>query len=261
MATFVIGDVHGRSWLLDQLIRDVPWDLKKDKIIFLGDLIDRGDDTPGVIQRVMRIAEDNPDVIVVRGNHEQMMLDFFDFEDTQWLIPENGGMTTMLAYGIKEGDPSEEYAIDIPKGHIEFIRGFPYYHEDDQAIYVHAGLDPEKHPSESDPDLLLWSRSIEFFRCYDGKLCFFGHTPTAYLPHNWNRRRYDIYIHGTCVGLDTSGDEESPLSCIRVESFTLYQAYPNGITEVDRLGPLKPVSKTVSGPEAGKSVAMDGAEI
>jgi serine/threonine protein phosphatase 1 len=120
----------------------------------------------------------------------------------------------------------------------------PFYHEDEQAIYVHAGLVPGEPPSETDPDVLMWTRDLDFFKGYDGKLCFFGHTPTAYLPREGRTRRWGIYVHRGCVGIDTSGEEDSPLSCIQVETFTLYQSYPTGVTEVERLRGRKPTSST-----------------
>src|SRR5580693_10109756 len=93
-STFVIGDIHGRLNLLDQLIRDVPWDVSHDKIVFLGDLIDRGSMAPGVVDRIIELARANPNVVVLRGNHEQMLLDCVYAGDVQWLIPENGGVET-----------------------------------------------------------------------------------------------------------------------------------------------------------------------
>ncbi|HWP43709.1 MAG TPA: metallophosphoesterase family protein, partial [Blastocatellia bacterium] len=214
MSTYVIGDIHGRLNLLDQLIRDVPWEVKRDKIVFLGDLIDRGSESPGVIDRVMSLAEENPDIVVLRGNHEQMLLDCLDYRDIQWLIPENGGLATLASYGIDLDQLEDISDIKIPAEHLDFLRSLPFYHEDEQAIYVHAGLIPEEHPSETDPDVLMWTRDIDFFKGYDGKLCFFGHTPTQYLPRERRQRRFAIYIHGSCVGIDTSGEEDSPLSCI-----------------------------------------------
>ena len=240
MATYVIGDIHGRTKLLDQLIHDVPWDVTRDKIVFLGDLIDRGSDAPGVIEKVMELASNNANVVVLRGNHEQMMLDCLDYGDLQWLIPENGGLATLSAYGFDLALLKDVSEIQIPEAHVEFLRNLPYFHEDDQAIYVHAGLVPGEHPSDTDPDVLLWTRDFDFFRAYDGKLCFFGHTPTQYLPKDGRNRRFGIYIQGGCVGIDTSGDAESPLSCIQVENFTLYQAHPSGSTEVERLKYRKP---------------------
>ncbi|HXG67565.1 MAG TPA: metallophosphoesterase family protein [Blastocatellia bacterium] len=240
MATYVIGDIHGRPNLLDQLIENVPWDVKKDKIVFLGDLIDRGPDAPGVVERVMAMAAANPNVVVLRGNHEQMLLDCLDYGDIQWLIPENGGLATLKGYGIDLTQVEDVTDIRIPEEHVEFMRSLPFYHEDDEAIYVHAGLIPGEHPSETDPDVLIWMRDMDFYKGYEGKLCFFGHTPTHYLPKEGRSRRFGIYIHGSAVGLDTSGDPESPLSCIQVETFTLYQAYPTGQTEVERLRAKKP---------------------
>ena len=240
MPTYVVGDIHGRSGLLDQLERDVPWDMKSDKIVFLGDLIDRGDDAPGVVDRVMRYARENPSVVVSRGNHEQMFLNCLDHGDAQWLIPENGGPATLEAYGAKPVGEDGEIEFTIPEEHVGFMRSLPFFHEDEEAIYVHAGLIPGMHPSETDPETLMWTRDAHFFRYYTGKLCLFGHTPTVYLPRDGCNRHFGIYIHGGCVGLDTSGEADSPLSCLRVDTFTLYQAYPRGVTEVKRLPHLKP---------------------
>jgi serine/threonine protein phosphatase 1 len=226
--------------LLDQLIRDVPWNPQEEKIVFLGDLIDRGPESPGVIERLISLREKNPNVVVLRGNHEQMLLDCHDYGDFQWLIPENGGLATLAAYGIELSTLKDVSDIRIPNRHIEFLRSLDPYHEDQDAIYVHAGLIPNQHPSTTDPEVMMWTRDFDFYRGYTGKLCFFGHTPTRFLPREGRRGRHGIYINRSCVGIDTSGDEDSPLSCIRVDSFTLYQAYPSGVTTVERLGRLKP---------------------
>jgi serine/threonine protein phosphatase 1 len=240
MATYVIGDIHGRLELLDRLIANVPWNVAHDKIVFLGDLIDRGPNAPGVVNRVIELTQSNPNIVVLRGNHEQMMLDCLDYGDLQWLIPENGGLASLSAYGFELEQLRDVSDIKIPEEHVQFLRTLPFYHEDQQAIYVHAGLVPGEHPSETDPDVLVWTRDIDFFRGYKGKVCFFGHTPTAILPREGRKRRWGIYIHGSCVGMDTSGDEDSPLSCIQVETFTLYQSYPSGEVQVERLRDSKP---------------------
>jgi serine/threonine protein phosphatase 1 len=224
------------------LIRDVPWDVSRDKIVFLGDLIDRGADAPGVVEKVMELSNNNSNVVALRGNHEQMMLDCLDYGDLQWLIPENGGLATLSGYGFDLELLKDVSDIHIPEEHVEFLRSLPYFHEDEQAIYVHAGLVPGESPADIDPDILLWTRDFDFYRNYEGKLCFFGHTPTQYLPKDGRNRRFGIYIHGGCVGIDTSGDPESPLSCIQVENFTLYQAHPSGQTEVERLKARKPAA-------------------
>jgi serine/threonine protein phosphatase 1 len=245
-STYVIGDIHGRSWLLDQLIADLPWDVRSDKIVFLGDLIDRGEDAPGVVERIIELKRNNPNIVVLRGNHEQMLLDTLEYGDLQWLIPENGGQATLEAYGNDLLELSNVEDIKIPPEHLLFLHSLGHYHEDEQAIYVHAGLTPGRSPAETAPEILLWSRNPSFFEHYDGKLCFFGHTPTRFLPRSGRNRKFGIYIKGSCVGLDTSGEESSPLSCLRVETFTLYQAYRDGPTEVRRLRELKPAATGMS---------------
>ena len=75
MSTYVIGDVHGRYSQLTQLLREVPCDLKKDKLVFLGDLIDRGSQINEVVSEVLRLKNAHSTVVTLRGNHEQMLLD------------------------------------------------------------------------------------------------------------------------------------------------------------------------------------------
>jgi serine/threonine protein phosphatase 1 len=236
----VIGDVHGRLALLDQLVRDIPWDIERDKIVFVGDLIDRGHQARGVIERLLELRARNDNLVVLRGNHEQMMLDCLDYGDFQWLIPENGGLATLESYGLHLSQLRDVSDIKIPDEHIRFVRGLSPYHEDDEAIYVHAGLVVGQHPSETPAEVLLWTRDAHFYKYYTGKLCFFGHTPTQFLPKEGRNGRQGVYIHGSCVGIDTSGDETSPLSCIRTDTFTVYQAYPSGVTHVERLAHHRP---------------------
>ncbi|HEU4390425.1 MAG TPA: metallophosphoesterase family protein [Blastocatellia bacterium] len=234
MATYVIGDVHGRLALLDQLVRDVPWDVERDKIVFVGDLIDRGPDSRGVIDRLLELKARNSEMVVLRGNHEQMMLDCLDYGDFQWLIPENGGLATLESYGLHLSELRDVSDIKIPQEHINFVRGLSPVHEDESAIYVHAGLVIGRELSDTPTETLMWTRDAHFYKYYTGKLCFFGHTPTQFLPKEGRNGRYGIYIHGSCVGIDTSGDEGSPLSCVRTDTFTVYQAFPSGITQAER---------------------------
>jgi len=232
MSTYVIGDVHGRYQQLRQLERDVPWDLATDKIVFLGDLIDRGDEIRQVVSEVMRLRLVNPNIVVLRGNHEQMLLDCIDYGDLSWLIPENGGQETIEQYGCPLHTLNEIEDIKIPVDHVEFFRELPLFHEDDLAIYVHAGLEDGLHPSATDEDTLLWSRDFSFYMNYTGKLCFFGHTPTKYLPREGRTVDFDIFMASNSVGMDTGSEPGHPLSCLRVEDFTLYQAFPEGGTVI-----------------------------
>jgi serine/threonine protein phosphatase 1 len=230
MSTYVIGDVHGRFRQLKQLERDVPWDLKTDKVVFLGDLIDRGDGIRKVVDEVIRLRANNENVVTLRGNHEQMLLDCLEFGDLSWLIPENGGQETIAQYGSPLHTLRDIDDIRIPEKHLAFFRSMPLWHEDEQAIYVHAGLVPGYAPEDAHEDVLLWSRDFSFYMHYSGKLCFFGHTPTRYLPAEGRRHDYDIFMASDCVGMDTGCEVDCPLSCLRVDDFTLYQAFPDGQT-------------------------------
>lgn len=232
MSTYVIGDVHGRYRQLKQLERDVPWDIENDKIVFLGDLIDRGAQIREVVEEVLRLRSRNPNVVTIRGNHEQMLLDCLDFGDLSWLIPENGGQETIAQYGCPLHTLHELEDIRMPDEHIAFFRSMPLFHEDDDAIFVHAGLVPGFRPEELDEDILLWSRDFSFYMHYEGKLCFFGHTPTRYLPREGRRSEYDVFMLADCVGMDTGSEPDCPLSCLRVDDFTLYQAFPDGETVI-----------------------------
>ncbi|MBC7911753.1 MAG: hypothetical protein H7Y30_14705, partial [Pyrinomonadaceae bacterium] len=111
---------------------------------------------------------------------------------------------------------------------------------DDYALYVHAGLDRGKHPRETDTHALLWTRDIEFYKHYNGKPCVFGHTPTPFLPLRGRLGRHGIYIFHSAIGIDTGYDIHSPLSCLELPSFTLYQAFADGHTATHHITTLIP---------------------
>ena len=95
MKTFVIGDIHGRRAQLNLLLEMLPREPNTDTLVFLGDLIDRGMDAPGVVSDVIALEREAPaHVRCLRGNHEQMLLDFLDEGATIWLKPIIGGERT-----------------------------------------------------------------------------------------------------------------------------------------------------------------------
>jgi serine/threonine protein phosphatase 1 len=118
----------------------------------------------------------------------------------------------------------------------------PFYFEDNFALYVHAGLDQGKHPRDTDPHALLWMRDMEFYKHYTGKPCLFGHTPTPFLPLRGRLGRHGIYICHSAIGIDTGYDVYSPLSCLELPDFTLYQAFADGQTETHQITTLIPDS-------------------
>jgi serine/threonine protein phosphatase 1 len=238
MKTFVVGDIHGRRSQLAALLEAMPRDAASDTLVFLGDLIDRGPDAPGVVAYVMALQHENPErVIVLRGNHEQMMLDFINEDSRLWLSPVTGGEQTFQQYTSSslrlETEEDFENARkrieeNVPAEHLEFFKQMPIYHEDDYALYVHAGLEQGKHPRETDTHLLLWTRDADFYKKYRGKPCVFGHTPTAFLPLLGRLGRHGIYISHSAIGIDTGYNYNSPLTCLSLPDFTLYQAFADG---------------------------------
>jgi serine/threonine protein phosphatase 1 len=241
MKTFVVGDVHGRCAQLLNLLDLLPRNPDSDTLIFLGDLIDRGADAPGCVAHILKLFHDNPErVICLRGNHEQMLMDFLDGTNNIWLTPVTGGERTFEQYtGLHVRVDSQQDLEDLrhaledslPPEHLAFIQSTRYYHEDEYAIYVHAGLDEGKHPSESSPMSLLWMRDMDFYKNYRGKPCVFGHTPTPLLPLRGRLGRHGIYISHSAVGLDTGYNQASPLSCLSLPDFSLYQTFADGREE------------------------------
>ncbi|HKR00056.1 MAG TPA: metallophosphoesterase family protein [Pyrinomonadaceae bacterium] len=238
MKTFVVGDVHGRRAQLSALLDALPRTATCDTLVFLGDLIDRGPDAPGVVADVLKLRRENPEhVVTLRGNHEQMMLDFIDEDSRLWLSPVTGGEQTFQQYTetplrveSEEDFEGVRRTIEerVPASHLEFFRQMPLYHEDDYALYVHAGLDHGKHPRETDAHQLLWTRDVEFYKKYRGKPCVFGHTPTAFLPLLGRLGRHGIYISHSAIGIDTGYNYNSPLTCLSLPDFMLYQAFADG---------------------------------
>ena len=241
MKTFVVGDIHGRCAQLLTLLDMLPRDPETDTLVFLGDLIDRGADAPGCVSHIAKMCSQNPErVICLRGNHEQMLMDFLGGHTNIWFSPVVGGERTFEQYTGQSLRVDSERDLEemrllfersFPEEHLAFMQQLPFFHEDELAIYVHAGLDEGKHPSESSPASLLWMRNENFYRNYRGKPCVFGHTPTPLLPLRGRLGRHGIYISHSAVGLDTGYNHQSPLSCLSLPDFNLYQTFADGREE------------------------------
>lgn len=174
---FVIGDIHGCKKELDTLISRLP--LKKDDtIIFLGDYIDRGRDSKGVIESIIELSK-SYNLVTLKGNHEQMFLDFFDNKNT----PEagaflyNGGTATLASYSDNVGK------YDFPKSHIDFLKNLKIFHETSDYFFVHAGI-PDislkqlKENMEPHFEEMLWLRETFLKSSFDwNKTIIHGHTP------------------------------------------------------------------------------------
>jgi serine/threonine protein phosphatase 1 len=129
----VVGDVHGCLSPLKKLINEI--DLEPgDQLVFLGDMIDRGEETKMVIDYLMNL-KGVYSCHFVMGNHEVMLLEYLESLDpTRWFA--NGGLATLKSYNSQNG-------LDLPDEHLEFIRNCPYFIETEHYFFTHGGLDPE----------------------------------------------------------------------------------------------------------------------
>jgi serine/threonine protein phosphatase 1 len=161
-----------------------------------------------------------------------MLLDFIEGTSNLWVTPVTGGTRTYEQYtGLTLSIDSEQDLHDarqaieasVPREHLDFFQGLPYYFEDEYAIYVHAGLDHGKHPRDSSPQGLIWTRDMDFYKNYRGKPCIFGHTPTPFLPFLGRLGRHGIYISHSAIGIDTGYNHLSPLTGLSLPDFTLYR--------------------------------------
>lgn len=193
MRTIVIGDIHGcyneLKSLLTRLEKDNKYNQRTDKLVFLGDYIDRGEDSRKVIGFIKRLQKNNKNVIALMGNHEDMLLNYLEDMDNSWSY--NGYEATMESYR----GHTKHFANDV-----EWMSKLPLYHEDEFFIYVHAGIDVNKSMNEQQKNTLLWVREdfIYNHKQYN-KRVIFGHTPTATL----NGQNMPIQTFGDNIGIDT----------------------------------------------------------
>jgi serine/threonine protein phosphatase 1 len=174
---YIIGDIHGHFNrlvnLFDRLAERIGAD---DTLLFLGDYIDRGPRSFEVIDFLVHLSRGTTfRTVFLKGNHEAMFGEYLRGEDADGAFAYNGGDATIRSYHAHRG------ALDLPRHHREFFDGLRLYHEGDDFIAVHAGLNPKvgSLDAQSEHDL-LWIRE-KFFRADRRweKTVIFGHTPVT----------------------------------------------------------------------------------
>lgn len=214
-----IGDIHGCLNPLRELIALLPPD---EELVFLGDYVDRGPQSAQVIAYVETLRDERPCRLLM-GNHEALMAAAIKLREEVPIWLYNGGDTTLASYGqeARQWPRLPEGERELP-GFAEFFSSLALYHEDDTAIYVHAGLDVAvPRLEDQDPNVLLWVRD-RFFRNagrWQGKPIYFGHTPTLTmgLPPG------GIFQHERLYGIDTGCVYGGVLTAIDTVTRRLYQ--------------------------------------
>jgi len=193
-----VGDIHGCLEHLERLIARVQ-PTEADRVVFLGDYIDRGPDGKGVIDYLLDFGRRFPDSVFLKGNHEAMFLDFLAGRD-QVLYLYNGGGTTLESY-------REEAGIRIPKAHLDFLEALPAWYETERFVFVHAGLRPGIPLEKQQEQDLLWIREEFIVSDFDwGKTVVFGHTPLR-----------EPLLRNNKIGIDTGAVYGYVLTCCDVE--------------------------------------------
>ncbi|MFT3728092.1 MAG: metallophosphoesterase [Terricaulis sp.] len=210
MIYYAIGDVHGEKAKLDDLLAQIAGDAggRAHKIVFLGDLIDRGDDSRGVVATAMRLTGEGR-AIAVKGNHEELMLHAYERDDSLGLYhwANNGGDETIASYERDNGK-QDHWREAIDKTHISWLKTLPVIHRDEarDILFVHAGIDPRRYPNDPE-EVRLWTRSPIFYRSDSWPdrpelrdlLVVHGHTPTRDSEPEQQRRRINVDT-GACFG-------------------------------------------------------------
>jgi len=167
----VVGDIHGRLDRLDRVLARLP---EERTLVFLGDYIDRGPDSRGVVERLIRL-EQRRQCILLCGNHEGMLLDAlsgaYEGAAGDWLS--NGGDATQRSYGASN---LRRLAEVIPAAHLRFYEQLREHWETDEYVFVHAGIRSEG-PNATDRDSKLWLRIAPDEAFGYGKTVICGHTP------------------------------------------------------------------------------------
>jgi serine/threonine protein phosphatase 1 len=216
---YAVGDVHGQKEMLARMLKSLEPRLRAgDRIVFVGDYIDRGPDSAGVIEELLEVSGRHPSTLFLRGNHEQMMLDARAQSDPEWahraeairhdalrLWFANGGEDTLASYpGIGRGG----WWRRVPEDHWEFLDQTRLEWEHPPFHFVHAGIEPDgvEWPyADEGLDPRLWIRD-EFLHSdsdFGGRIVVFGHTPME-AP----------LVEAHRIGIDTGAAYGGPLTTV-----------------------------------------------
>jgi serine/threonine protein phosphatase 1 len=217
---YAIGDIHGRRDCLDRLLLAIDADEKarpaaQTMVVFLGDLVDRGAESRGVIERVMQVARAR-DCVLLMGNHEEILIRAWEGDRrAAGLFQRVGGRETLMSYGVAAArydacdltDLAALVAEVVPADHISFLRGFADQWRRGDYLFAHAGVRPGRPLDEQDAHDLRWIRRefLEDSRDH-GAMIVHGHSITEDVDEQTNR-----------IGIDTGAFASGKLTAIGIE--------------------------------------------
>lgn len=219
--TIAIGDIHGCSKALRALL-DAVRPERDDTLVLLGDYVDRGPDSRGVLEELMQLRQ-LCHMVPLRGNHELMMLAarILPGPPEPWLSC--GGHATLKSYGGRLGQ--------IPDSHVDFLCSLRSHYETASAIFVHAGYIHDRDMHDQSSQSLYWDHlpATPPHPHHSGKTVFVGHTP------QWSGQPLDL---GHLVCIDTYCFGGRWLTAVDVDSRETWQADDRGQLRRDSLSTL-----------------------
>jgi serine/threonine protein phosphatase 1 len=222
---YAVGDVHGRADLLDQVLSRIDADLAADPDcrpiqIFLGDYIDRGPSSRGVLDRLIKRSYAH-EIVCLKGNHEGYVFEFLQNPTILNDWRQFGGLETLMSYGLKpsiNADSAEQaelakaLAASLPRHHREFLKSLSPSFTCGDFFFVHAGVKPGVPLDEQREEDLLWIRD-DFLFCEEdfGKIIVHGHTPVR-----------DPDVRSNRINIDTGAYATGRLTCLIIESDEIF---------------------------------------
>ncbi len=215
---YAVGDIHGAAAPLDTLMAKIETDaggLDAAHVIFLGDYVDRGPDSRGVLDRMCAMKRDHPHFVFLKGNHEAVMLDFLQDPDEmlEWL--EWGGDETLRSYGVSGAlsrmgeDLSTDLAAAMPQAHHDFLGSLTLTHREGDYLFVHAGVRPGVAIDDQEEEDLLWIRG----RFHDANP---DERPDLTIVHGHHPTRKPVDA-GWRIGVDTGACWSGVLTAVAIE--------------------------------------------
>ncbi|GHC55184.1 metallophosphoesterase family protein [Neogemmobacter tilapiae] len=235
MRTYAIGDIHGQLGKLQAAHGLIAADGAgpEDVIVHVGDLVDRGPDSRGVIDWLMAGQAGGAPWVVLKGNHDRMFVGFVGDAghvdpglraDLSYLHPKIGGGATLASYGVLNaadrplGPVWAEVQEAVPPAHVAWLAELPSRFARDEALFVHAGIDPDVALAEQVEDALLWIREPFLSDKRDhGPLIVHGHTVVEQATHYGNR-----------LNIDSGAAYGGPLSAVVIEGREAWLLTPAG---------------------------------
>lgn len=221
MKVYAIGDVHGCLSEMNQLLAKIDARLKPgDEVVFIGDYIDRGPDSKGVVDVLIERQKNHPNKhVFIKGNHEDLMM-----SGDYWF--QNGGDKAVKSYGLDPLDWQIErsfYGHHCPPDHRAFYSDLVLYYNVGKVVFVHAGIDPDRHLDQQSESVMIWARGYDRYNgeYVGGYTVVRGHTPVNDVVETRNQIMIDtacVFGHKlTCLVIDPNNPEDRDYLSVKSE--------------------------------------------